>query len=113
MSDPMKWHLERESAKARRLALEVKFRADHGGLNPSPRAQRSRQFAYQIMGLVKDFVPDACREAALLEISLSAYDMDVEIVQVPPERDTELKAAFKAAEVAMMPRTITPGAIVD
>ena len=93
MLDPLKWHMEREMEKARRRELETKFSADMGGLNPSMRAYRAKQFAYQIMSIVKDFVPDACREDAIYEISLRAYDMDVEIAVVPSSRDAELNGA--------------------
>lgn len=42
------------------------------------------------------------------ELMLNAFGLDVEIAQVPPERDAEAAARLKAAEVMLAPRMIVP-----
>lgn len=97
---------DREALKIRRVQLELEFKKDFGGMKPSRRAMRANQFAHQVMQLVRQFIPDACMEDALLEIALNAYGMDVEIVEVSPVRDAEMAAQIEAAAASMMPGTL-------
>ncbi len=78
----------------------------------TPRARRAQQFARQVMALVQDFIPRDRECLRLLDetLMIDAFRADVEIVNVPPERDLERKAALRAAEVAMMPTMIIPKA---
>lgn len=66
-------------------------------LKGSPRYQRAMKFSHQIMALVRDYIPDACTEDALRDLALNAISLDVEIAQVPPEREVLAKAALDAA----------------
>ena len=79
---------------------------DHG----TPRARRAQQFARQVMALVQDFIPRdrECLRRLDEKLMLDAFRADVEITNVPPERDIEQKAALRAAEVSLMPRMIIP-----
>lgn len=97
---------EREESKARRVQLELEFKKDFGGMNPSQRAMRANQFAHQVMQLVRQFIPDACMDDALHEVALNAYGLDVEIVEVSPARDAEMAAQIKAAAASMTPGTL-------
>lgn len=97
---------EREASKARRVKLELEFKKDFGGLNPSPRAMRANQFAHQVMQIVRQFIPDACMKDALHEIALNAYGLDVEIVEVSPARDAGVTAQIEVAAATMMPGTL-------
>lgn len=89
-----------------RRKQEDALRADNDRLMPSPRAMRARRFAYQIMGMLKKHIPEACHDDAITELMVNAYGHDIEIAQVPPERDAEAAAALGAAEVTLAPKMV-------
>lgn len=95
MDQATMYQVERAARKAKRLELENLLHDEC--LKGSPRYQRARHFAHQIMSTLRDFVPDKLHEQALEELMLSAIGLDVEIVQVPPERDVQDAARMKAA----------------
>ena len=94
---------DRDRQKRRRIEAEVAFKTDWSGLRPSARAQRASQFAHQVLGMVRQYMPEVVWEKAWEDIAVTAYDVDVEIAQVPPERDKETAAALRAAEVSLGP----------
>ena len=77
----------------------------------TPRARRAQQFARQVMALVQDFIPRdrECLRRLDEKLMIDAFRADVEIVNVPPERDAERKVALRAAD-ALMPTMIIPKA---
>lgn len=95
MDQATMYQVERAARKAKRLELEKLLHDEC--LKDSARYQRARHFAHQIMGTLRDFVPDKLHEQALEELMLSAIGLDVEIAQVPPDRDLMAKAAMDAA----------------
>lgn len=97
---------DREAQKARRLKAEAAFKKDWGGLSPSDRARRASQFAHQVLGMVRQYMPEVVWEKAWEDIAVTAYDVDVEIAQVPPTRDAEKETALRAAEMTLRPATI-------
>lgn len=76
----------------------------------TPRALRARRFANQVMALVQDFIPRDrdCLRRLDDKLTLEAFAADVEIVNVPPERDLDLKAALRTAEVSLSPKMVIP-----
>jgi hypothetical protein len=93
---------DREERKRKRRQLEEEFRADLNSRLPSDRLARARGFGHQIMSIVNDFIPHACSEKALEALMISAYALDVEIVNVQPERDAERASALREAETAAL-----------
>lgn len=81
------WHQKQKQA----------LRDDMNSPMPSQRAARARRFAHQIMHLLRRHVPEACESEALEELMIHAYGNDIEIVEVPPDRDALAKAALDAA----------------
>ena len=73
------------------------FKADHDSRMPSDRVPRARQFASQVMAMMQKFIPEACVDQAYEELMITAYGHDVEIVQVPPDRDAMKKVMLDAA----------------
>ncbi len=99
---------EHRERKEWRRKAEADFRADNESMRPSLRCARARQFAYQVQDMLNKFIPDACREDAITELMVMAYGHDIEITQVPPERDTLAKAALDAALHGMSITQIEP-----
>lgn len=97
---------ERRERQEWRRKQEAAMRADNDSRMPSPRATRARYFAYQIMSMLSKHIPEACHNEALTELMVNAYGHDLEIAQVPPERDAERAASLKAAEVTLAPKFI-------
>lgn len=91
------WHQKNKEA----------LRTDLNSMMPSQRYHRARHFAYSVQSMIDKFVPEACTQDAIEELMVYAYGHDIEIVQVPPERDAAVAAALKAAEVTL-PKYITP-----
>jgi len=90
----------------REKRAEIEKRLHDEFLAGTPRAARARQFASQVLHLMRKYVPDACMREAEHELTIEAFAQDVEIAPVPPERDIAHAAALKAAEFAMMQPTI-------
>ena len=103
---PILAHSERQKRREWRRKQDAALRADNDRLMPSPRATRARHFAYQIMGMLSKHIPEACHDEALTELMVNAYGHDIEIAQVPPERDAEAAAALRVAEVTLAPKII-------
>lgn len=99
---------EHRERKEWRRKAEADFRADNESIRPSPRCARARQFAYQVQHMLNKFIPDACRDAAIIELMILAYGHDIEIAQVPPSRDELAKAALEAAAHGMSVTRIEP-----
>ncbi len=97
---------ERRQRQKWRRDQEAALRDDAESRMPSPRVARSRHFAFQIMGMLSKHIPEACHDDALTELMVNAYGHDIEIAQVPPERDAEREAALRAAEVTLAPKFI-------
>lgn len=76
---------------------------------PSDRVIRARHFAYSVMSMVRQYVPEACESEMLEELMINAYGHDIEIAQVPPERDVIKKAAIDAALLGVGIARIVPG----
>lgn len=89
-----------------RRKQEAALCAENESMMPSPRATRARHFAYQIMGMLSKHIPEACHDDALTELMVNAYGHDIEIAQVPSERDAEAAATLRAAEVTLAPKFI-------
>lgn len=74
----------------------------------TPRYRRAELFTRQVMHLVGEFIPSdrECLRRIDEAILLDAFRADIEIVNVPPERDAEQAAALRASEVALTPKVI-------
>lgn len=92
------WHRKQREA----------FRADWNSSNPSDRCRRARHFASQVMAMLHKFVPEACVDEAFEELMVTAYGHDVEIVQVPLERDAQNAARMEEAMMQVAAPIIIP-----
>ena len=99
---------ESRQRKLTRKKWEDEFRIDYNSSRPSQRCMRAYHFANQMLALMRDFVPDACRDAAFEELAVNAYGSDLEIVQVPPERDATAAAELRRLKVTLSPTMIIP-----
>ena len=96
---------ERDERREQRRETEKRIHDEY--LAGTPRSMRAAQFANQVLGLLGKFIPDACRSEAYDELVLQAFQMDVEITPVSPDRDAKAKAALDLAMLAP-PRMIVP-----
>lgn len=103
---PILMQVERQERQEWRRKQEAALSDDLSRRMPTQRALRARHFASQIVGMLSKFIPEACVDEAVHELMVNAYGHDLEIAQVPPERDAEREAALRAAE--LMP----PGPII-
>lgn len=92
-------HRTEKAAMHKRLRDEL----DKG----TPRAMRAIRHARYVLAAVSKFVPDACRDDAYEELLLGFFWQDLEIVEVPPERDIEMKAEIEAHKFTL-PKMIIP-----
>lgn len=96
--------MERRARAEKRRELEKLLHDE--AVKGSRRYLRARQFSDQVLALVRDFIPEACWGEAHETVMRNAIGIDVEIVQVPPERDAEHDLALRAAEATLRPATI-------
>ena len=95
---------ERHARAARRMELEKLLHDE--AVKGSRRYLRARQFSDHVLALVRDYIPEACWRDAHEAVMRNAIGIDVEIVQVPTERDAEHDLALRAAEATLRPATI-------
>ena len=74
----------------------------------TPRFQRAERFARQVMHLMGEFIPSdrECLRRIDEALLLDAFRADIEIVNVPPERDADMAAKLKAAAVTLQPMIV-------
>lgn len=96
---------ERDERREQRRDTEKRLHDEY--LAGSPRSTRAMQFGNQMLALLGNFIPDACRSEAYDELVLQAFQMDVEITPVPPDRDVKAKSALDLLKVEL-PQMIIP-----
>jgi hypothetical protein len=96
---------ERNELRDKRREAERQLHDEY--MAGTPRSMRASQFANQVLALLDKFIPEACRREAHDELVLNAFQMDVEIVPVPPERDAQAAAELKRVSITL-PQYIIP-----
>lgn len=96
----LKMMAARAEEKQKRRELEQQLH--DGSLYGTQRYVRAKRIAAHVLALTERYIPDACRDAAYEEVLLRAFEADVEIVRVTPERD-----AMEAAERRVMETTVS------
>lgn len=97
---------ERAERRQRREELEKLLHDE--AMKGSPRYMRAMQFSLKVMAMLNKFVPDACMKEAHEELMLNAIGLDVEIVQVPLERDAQNAARMEEAMMQVAAPIIIP-----
>ena len=79
---------EREQREVERLKVRERFLKEQ--LKDTPRYQRARRFANEIIHLMRDFLPQDrdCIYRVEEHLLMTAFEANAEIICVPPELDT-------------------------
>jgi hypothetical protein len=96
---------EREKQEAARLELRTRYLKEQ--MEGTPRYERARQFADEILHLMRDFLPQdrECAHRVWDHLVMTAFEANAAILRVPVEWDALNKMAL---EKAMLERAMKP-----